>query len=155
MSPDNKYSYIYVSRFNDEQYSKPEMVSVVLNEHGAAHAYIAPDESYLIFDSDYAQDCLGELDLYISFQDRDGSWMRPQNMGEKINTLHDERRPFVSFDGKYLFFASNRIEKPNLPTTRLNLEDLKQLTNVPADSKQHIFWVDAKIIEDLKPVNLK
>jgi len=31
------------------------------------------------------------------------------------------------------------------------LSDLKQFMHVPADGQEHIYWVDAKIIEELKP----
>ena len=34
-------------------------------------------------------------------------------MGPKINTFAKECYPFVTFDGKYLFFMSNRVSELN------------------------------------------
>ncbi|MBT3751022.1 MAG: hypothetical protein HOG34_18735 [Bacteroidetes bacterium] len=49
--------------------------------------------------------------MYISFRDFDGNWQKPQKYGDAVNTVYDERRPFVSSDGKCLFFASDRINQ--------------------------------------------
>ena len=94
--------------------------------------YIAPDESYLIFLANY-EDSRGSWDLYLSFKKPDGKWTQPINMGDDINTRAWESRPYVTLDGKYLFFSRGE-ENP---------------------SWADIFWVDAKIIEDLKPKDLK
>lgn len=51
-------------------------------------------------------------------------------MGEGVNSAEYEFRPYVTPDGKYLFFTSNR---PNEGQT------------------SNIFWVDAGVIEDLNP----
>ena len=53
-------------------------------------------------------------------------------MGGKINTDKYERFPSVSPDGKFLFFGRNMPE-----------------------TFGDIFWVDAKVIEDLKPDQFK
>ena len=71
-------------------------------------------------------------DLYISFRKKDDSWTVPENMGKAVNTSSSELRPYVTPDGKYLFFTSDR---PNS----------KGIGN--------IYWVDAKIIEELRPKN--
>jgi hypothetical protein len=54
-------------------------------------------------------------------------------MGENINTAHDDIFGSVTSDGKYFIFS------------RINL------TERPENSTANIFWVDAKMIEDLKP----
>ena len=94
--------------------------------------------------------CFGLSDLFISFRDEDGNWRKPQNLGDRVNTQYWERRPFVSFDGKYLFFASNRILNTEPPGPPLTLQEIRNLTDVPEDGYQHIYWVDAKVIEDLR-----
>ena len=79
--------------------------------------------------------------------------MKALNLGKTINTEYLERHPFVSFDGKYLFFDSDRIN-PELPTEPVTLRKIKKLAMVPANGYQHIYWVNAKVIEDLKPKEL-
>ncbi|KGJ92302.1 TolB family protein [Thalassotalea sp. ND16A] len=94
-----------------------------------AHPYIAPDESYIVFDS--VRDAgHGSSDLYISFRRGDGSWGPAVNLGDKINTDASEKNPSVSPDGKFLFF-DRRTKRGNADVT--------------------IYWVDAQIIETLRP----
>ncbi len=92
-----------------------------------AHPFIAPDDSYLIWDSE-RDGGYGRSDLYISFRQQDGSWGAAINMGDKINTALEDGFPNVTPDGKYLFFG-------------------RQVS--PGNSD--IFWVDAQIIETLRP----
>lgn len=102
--------------------------------------YIAPDESYLIFTS-FRRESLGMSDLFISFRRNDGSWTTPKNMGPKINSDAKEGYPYVTGDGKYFFFYSNRISILNEK-------------KVP-DGPGNVYWIDAKIIQELKPKALK
>ena len=88
--------------------------------------FVSPDERYLIFSS-HRNGGQGDGDLYICFRKKDLTWTRPINMGETINTRHQERFPYVSPDGKYLFFT-----RPNPP------------------NRDDIWWVSAKIIDRLR-----
>ena len=140
------------------QYSFPQKLSDAINDEGCFRPYIAPDESYIIFDREESDHNIvnhDEEDLYISFRDNNGEWTKAKNMGKGINTRYRDKRAFVSFDGKYLFFASNRIETEEFPRDAMNLTELKQLLNVPTDGFEHIYWVDARVIEELKPDHLK
>lgn len=91
-----------------------------------AHPFIAPDESYLIWDSE-REGGYGGTDLYISFRQEDGSWGSAINMGEGVNTKHEETYASVTPDGKYLFFHTYM-----------------------EDGMASIFWVDAQVIEQLR-----
>lgn len=152
--PTNKKGIIHISRYENGKYQMPEQLSDAINKIGGNHPHIAPDESYIIYDWEASSQGESPNDLFISFRDRDGSWMDPVNLGEGVNSHYDERRPFVSFDGKYLFFASTRIN-PELPDEPISLKELQKLTNVHANGFQHIYWVDASIIEEVKPDHLK
>jgi Tol biopolymer transport system component len=126
---------IYRARLKNGTYLKPERLEYGINsEYSDFSPFIAPDESYLIFAS--TRPGYGITDLYISFQNRDGTWTKPKNMGSAINTGAKEAYPFVSFDGKYLFFMSNRISELNK-------------TRIP-DGPGNVFWVDAVVIEDYR-----
>tara|TARA_R110002096_G_scaffold389724_2_gene584164 strand:- start:1038 stop:1973 length:936 start_codon:yes stop_codon:yes gene_type:complete len=95
---------IYNSIKEEGQYKNINRMGSEINSSGKwiAHSYIAPDESYMIYDfkSDLG---FGESDLYISFNNN-GHWTQPYNMGPKINTDETEMAASVSPDGKYLFF---------------------------------------------------
>lgn len=95
---------IYRSRFINGAYTKPEFLPKEINKSryfGASHPYIAPDESYLIFDAGATKNS----DLYISYKKEDGSWTDAIPFGQTINTKDHENIATVSPDGKYLFFG--------------------------------------------------
>ncbi|PHQ59702.1 MAG: hypothetical protein COC03_04730 [Robiginitomaculum sp.] len=92
-----------------------------------AHPFIAPDESYIIWDGQ-RNSPVRNADLYISFRQKDGSWGGAIKMDDTINTERGEYGATVTPDGKYLFFNRN-VGTDNTDT----------------------FWVDAQIIEDLRP----
>lgn len=48
----------------------------------------------------------GNMDIYVCTK-RDGKWSPPFNLGEVINTPYCENTPFISPDGKTLYFSSN------------------------------------------------
>ena len=121
---------IYVSRYIDGRYHPPENIGSAVNSvRNDWDAFIAPDESYIIFSSQNRDDTIGGQDLYISFQNKDGSWTVARNMGPRVNSKAGEICPSVSLDGQYLFFTSRRR------------------------GQSDIFWVDAGIIEEFKPVD--
>ena len=128
---------IYRAEFADGAYGKPERLEYGISSgYGDFSPYVAPDESYLVFAS--ARPGYGVTDLYVSFKASDGSWTAPQNMGPAINTGAKEAFPFVSFDGKYLFFMSNRVSALN--------------RGLIPDGPGNVYWVDARIIQALAPV---
>ena len=73
----------------------------------------------------------GERDIYIAYRKTDDTWTKPFNLGDKINSRYSECRAYVSPDGKYLFYTSSRT------------------------GNMDAFWADARIIDELKPDELK
>jgi len=104
---DNEGIYYAINR--NGQYDSIERMDDVINTNGKwiAHPYIAPDESYLIYDSEKATEP-DNGDLFISFN-QNGTWSESYNLGPKINTKLSEGAGTVSPDGKYIFFS--RSEK--------------------------------------------
>ena len=118
------------SKNNNGTYDPP--VKLDLNSPGYEDGpFVAPDESYLIFESDRPGSIGGSTDLFICFKNKDGQWSEPKNMGDKINSSSHERFARVSPDRKFLFFGSNRNQTETTPGF-------------------DIFWIDAKIIEELR-----
>lgn len=97
----------------------------VNSKYSDAHPCIAPDGTFLIFDSRRpgAVGGEGDGDFWVCFRRDDGSWTDAVNVGEPINTPGDELCATVSPDGKYLFYTSRR----------------------------DIYWVSAEILEGLRP----
>lgn len=48
----------------------------------------------------------GSTDIWMSEREADGSWAEPINLGPQINTANDEEAPFISSDGRTLYFSS-------------------------------------------------
>jgi outer membrane protein OmpA-like peptidoglycan-associated protein/ribosomal protein L24E len=49
---------------------------------------------------------LGGTDIWKSIKNKDGVWGAPKNLGPNINTTGDEEAPFITNDGKVLYFSS-------------------------------------------------
>jgi hypothetical protein len=115
---------IYKATKEKEGYSNFQRMNNKVNFKGKwiAHPYIAPDESYIIYDGEQ-ETGFGENDLYISFN-QNGMWTKAFNLGASVNTPQTEMCPTVSPDGKYLFFHRGGEEKGN------------------------IYWIDFKILKE-------
>lgn len=121
---------IRYSRLVDGKYEEPKLLNEKINGGKSFHPFIAPDESYLIFDGK-REGGYGGSDLYISFKQQGGSWGEVINLGNNINTEAWEAAATVTPDGKYIFFNRNMGSD--------NYENVD------------IFWVDAQVIENLRP----
>ena len=100
---------IYTSERINGQYQPKQRLGAAINSDAyEADVFISPDESYMIFCATRQSDGLGRGDLYISFKDEAGNWTPSKNMGEPINSKNHELCPFVTVDGKYLFYTSNQ-----------------------------------------------
>lgn len=82
----------------------PKPLNSVKNE--GAHCLTA-DGNTVYFTACYRNDSYGGCDLYYSRKTAYG-WERPINLGSSINTEHWESQPSISYDGKTLYFISNR-----------------------------------------------
>jgi len=112
--PKDELSIYYTVKKEDEYSDFKKMRKEINSGTMIAHPFIAPDESYIIFDGKRTSG-YGDCDLYISFKEN-GVWSEALNLGSKINTERCEMTPSVSPDGKYLFFhrAEDREDSGNI-----------------------------------------
>jgi OOP family OmpA-OmpF porin len=68
-------------------------------------AALAPDGKTLIFSSSSRTDGKGGSDLYVTTLTEKG-WTTPKNLGATINTSMAEAYPYISADGKTMYFTS-------------------------------------------------
>jgi len=98
---------IYYSKFINGNFQKAISLGDSVNTDAyEADVFVDPEEKYIIF-CGIRSEGLGRGDLYISFKNPDGTWTKSINLGESINTKNHELCPFVTYDGKYLFYTSN------------------------------------------------
>lgn len=67
--------------------------------------FMTPDEKVLLMSLERA-DGQGANDLYISQPDRDGGWTEPRSLGGTVNSPGFDFAPWLTPDGKTLYFAS-------------------------------------------------
>ncbi|MFC2156630.1 ankyrin repeat domain-containing protein [Acidobacteriota bacterium] len=117
---------IYCSRLVDGEYEEPRNLGEVINGVGFDHTpFIAPDESYLLYVTSGETPSPEAMKFHISFKNEDGTWVEPIKLSDKINSFGGALCPYVTPDGKYMFFIG----------------------------EGDIYWVDAGFIEKLRPKN--
>ena len=143
-------SDIYCSRFENGNFLEPKNLGKNINtEDYESWPFIAPDESYIIYES-YTGD------LFINFRKHDDSWTDAINMAEKIkSTRSQDRFPHLSNDGKYLFFVSNRLLDNPYFEKHLKLEEVKEKAKSISNGMGNVYWIDASIINELKPKEIQ
>jgi len=105
-------------RIVNGKYEKLEKLGPPLNKgERSQHPWIAPDESYMVYTVPKPGQPVGSS-LFYAERKADGTWSDPK----EIKLEMDAGQPFISSDGKYLFFSRN----------------------------QQSFWIDAAVIEDVR-----
>jgi len=103
----NSAGDVYFSEYVNGSYTTAQKLGPAINKLNAYESspFIAPDESYLIFDR--VADGTYDADLFISFKQNDGSWSEAVYMSE-LNTGGHELYANVSPDGRFMMFLSGR-----------------------------------------------
>jgi len=141
---------IFVSRFIDGEYQKYKNLGDSVNSpRDEFNSFIAKDGSYLLYTTTGFGNGYGGGDLWVCFKKEDGSWSRPKNLGEGINSNKLEYCPSITLDGKYLFFSSNRVNEHNY-NEPISYDQLVQEYNNPYNGTGDIFWVSAEVINKAK-----
>ncbi len=134
----SKKGTLYYSNIAQKKIFKASLEKGAVQKSGEAglefggHGFIAPDESFILVDS-IQDDGHGKQDIYVAFRNENGSWSKPVNLGDEVNTEFFETCPSLSADGKYLFFS--RYDEP------------REISN--------IYWIDSRVIEEArKSINI-
>jgi tetratricopeptide (TPR) repeat protein len=109
-SIDNDPGSIYVSELDGILWSDPELVEGEINSpEWDGSISISPDGKTAYFASE-RKGGNGQRDLYKAKKNKDGTWGKITNLGNKINTECNEDAPFLHPSGMYLLFSSDRPE---------------------------------------------
>ncbi len=143
---------IYYSKLVDGKYQQPVNMGDSINSPAPEfNPFIASDGSYLIYTTMGFGNGQGGGDLWISFNKGKDKWTKPINMGPNINTEYLEYCPYITLDGKYLFFSSNRTDYQPYSKKPLTYSDIVKRLNTNQNGNMSIYWVSAKVIETLRP----
>jgi hypothetical protein len=98
---------IYFSSFGNGKWSAPSNIGPPVNTNRwESQPSISADGKTLFFSSNRAGG-YGGKDIWLSRLNEKNKWSEPVNLGSTINTEGDEMSPFIHFDGKTLYFASD------------------------------------------------
>jgi outer membrane protein OmpA-like peptidoglycan-associated protein len=99
---------IAISVARDGSWSRPENVVIPYfrNQTPYQSGCVTPDGQVLVFSAESYR-TFGAEDIYLSKKSSNGTWNEPINLGRVINTSMQDVSPFLTPDGKRLYFSSN------------------------------------------------
>ncbi len=107
----------YCANFKDGKYEKPVIITLKGFDE-VQDPFINPDDKYLIF--------INGNDLYVTYN-ANNEWTVPEKLSTKVNNGDGNSSPYVSHDGKMLYYSSSRIQgfyKRNPKDHTVNYEEL-------------------------------
>lgn len=143
---------LYLSRLNGNVWTVPVYQAGLNSDKWDGSATFFPGNKKIIFSSE-RKGGLGGKDLYTAELLADNKWGNIVNLGKDLNTSYDEDAPFLTADGKTLFFASNgKLSTGGYDILRCDLTEngwskpynVGKPINTPNDDKFYIVSGDGK-----------
>lgn len=97
---------LYMSKLMGSNWTVPVYQTGLNTDKWEGSAAFFPDNRTIIFSSE-RKGGFGGKDLYVAEKIGENAWGNIRNLGSTINTGYDEDAPFITADGKILFYASN------------------------------------------------
>ena len=98
---------IYFSAYNNGKWTEPANIGGPVNTNKWESQPSVSADGKLLFFSSSRPGGFGGKDIWFSRLNSKNLWSEPVNLGASINTEGDEMSPFIHFDGKTLYFASD------------------------------------------------
>ncbi len=129
----NRYG-IFRAKCVDGRYPEIEDITNKIGAKRCFFHFIDPEEKFILFTIWGGKIGHGQHDIYVSFSedDKGNLWSKPKNLGPEINTNICDMAPYVTPDGKYLFFSRRGLGRKD----KVELAD--------------IYWVSSEVIHRLK-----
>ena len=98
---------VSITTKTSEGWDKPKTLDIInaYIEDTDGNYFLANNRRVLIMAVN-RYDSYGGKDLYVSFLQADGRWTEPLNLGNDINTAHNESSPYLAADNETLYFSS-------------------------------------------------
>lgn len=96
-----------ISYARDGGWSEPEAIVIeeYRNDSYFQDFFLADDESFILMAAENSES-EGELDLFVSLRIDHHRYSKPINLGPSVNTAKADFAPFMTADGRTLYFAS-------------------------------------------------
>ena len=98
---------LYFSAFVDGHWTHPYNIGSPVNTSSWESTPSISADGNMLFFSSSRSGGFGGKDLWYAIYNEKVGWSSPVNLGSTINTEGDEVSPFIHFDGKSLYFASD------------------------------------------------
>lgn len=98
---------LFESHFKNGKWTKLEPFKLNNKEYSVGHPALSEGGNILYFASDMPGG-KGGVDIYRIIRNADGTWGKPENLGDNINTEGNEMFPFIHESG-LLFFSSDGL----------------------------------------------
>ncbi|WP_177199830.1 TolB family protein [Flexibacter flexilis] len=97
----------FTEKKDDGTWKKPKPLRMInyYNLSSYADFIWTPDQKAIIM-ALHRDDSVGGMDLFVSEKMPNGMWGIPKNLGTRVNTTEDEFAPYMSADGRTLYFSS-------------------------------------------------
>lgn len=142
---------IYKAVPDGSEYKVEVLPEAINGRSDVGDPFISPNEDYLIFRG-YFKEGYGRGDLYISFREGD-AWTTPENLGPEINSNGQEMCPYVTPDGKWFIFASDRLEEYYQTNASESLENVLVKSHSSDNGQQNIYYCRADFIKRLSDIH--
>lgn len=138
---------IFFSVWTTQGYKPGVSMPTAVNTEGYEfNAYIAPDESFLIFTGYGRKDGLGSGDLYISYKTKEDNWTVAKNMGNAINSDQMDYCPFVHWNSKTMYFTSRKSSVQ--ASDKLSTKSFMQAITSYSNGLSRVYKEDISILLD-------
>jgi outer membrane protein OmpA-like peptidoglycan-associated protein len=104
----NEDENIYISSYTNQTWKAPKSISNTINTpFNEGTCSISADGKIMVFTSCEGRESFGSCDLFITKKIGE-NWLKPENLGKKVNSRYWDSQPSLSSDGSKLFFSSDR-----------------------------------------------
>lgn len=102
---------VSISHRTADGWSFPERLEIEndVNLNARANFFMSNNQKILLLSVEHKKDNVGHRDLYVSFRSDDGTWTKPTNLGNTVNTTATEEAPFLASDDRTLYYASDGL----------------------------------------------
>ena len=98
----------FTVRNPDGSFSEPEPIKIRRDKNKSDQVdYFLSTSGRVLIVSEQRDKGYGGRDLFVSFQNDEGVWSEPENLGPAVNTAADEFAPFLAADNRSLYFSTS------------------------------------------------
>ncbi|WP_439882292.1 OmpA family protein [Pontibacter sp. MBLB2868] len=120
---------LYISTRTGNAWSKPRNMGTAVNSKAwDSQPSLSADGRTIYFSSNRGGG-LGKEDLWVTYQQEDGNWSKPVNMGKTINSSGRDMAPSMHMSGSTLYFVSDgRLGMGGLDVFKTSLDNASKWT---------------------------